>query len=107
MKENIENLERKTLIEKSKFLREEESEKEEELRKLKENRLVLHKQVPNLTHPDVPSGFTDKDNVPIKEVGLKREFDFQPKNLLFAFQQNYVFVFHSHKTSYHQNQQQQ
>ena len=49
-------------------------------RELIDQRLDLHKQVPNLTHPDSPDGFTDEDNVPIREVGTKREFDFEPKD---------------------------
>ena len=64
----------------SKILREEETAKESKLRELIEQRLALHKQVPNLTHPDSPDGFTDEDNVPIREVGSKREFDFEPKD---------------------------
>ena len=71
---------RKPLIEESKILREEEAVKESKLRELIEQRLDLHKQVPNLTHPDSPDGFTDEDNVPIREVGSKREFDFEPKD---------------------------
>ena len=71
---------RKPLIEESKILREEETAKESKLRELIEQRLDLHKQVPNLTHPDSPDGFTDKDNVPIREVGSKRVFDFEPKD---------------------------
>jgi seryl-tRNA synthetase len=71
---------RKPLIEESKILREEETAKESKLRELIEQRLALHKQVPNLTHPDSPDGFTDEDNVPIREVGSKREFDFEPKD---------------------------
>ncbi len=71
---------RKPLIEESKILREEETAKESKLRELIEQRLDLHKQVPNLTHPDSPDGFTDEDNVPIREVGSKREFDFEPKD---------------------------
>ena len=71
---------RQPLIEESKILREEESAKESKLRELIEQRLDLHKQVPNLTHPDSPDGFTDEDNVPIREVGSKREFDFEPKD---------------------------
>ena len=71
---------RKPLIEESKILREEETAKESKLCELIEQRLALHKQVPNLTHPDSPDGFTDEDNVPIREVGSKREFDFKPKD---------------------------
>ena len=80
MKSKISPDERQPLIEESKILREEESEKESMLRELLEHRLDLHKQVPNLTHPDSPDGFTDEDNVPIREVGTKREFDFEPKD---------------------------
>ncbi len=80
MKGKITSEVRKPLIEESKILREEESAKESKLRELIEQRLALHKQVPNLTHPDSPDGFTDEDNVPIREVGSKREFDFEPKD---------------------------
>ena len=80
MKGKITSEVRKPLIEESKILREEETAKESKLRELIEQRLALHKQVPNLTHPDSPDGFTDEDNVPIREVGSKREFDFEPKD---------------------------
>jgi len=80
MKSNTSPEERQSLIDESKILREKESAKESKLRELLEKRLDLHKQVPNLTHPDSPDGFTDEDNVPIREVGTKREFDFEPKD---------------------------
>jgi len=80
MKSKIPPEERQPLIEESKKLRDEESEKEIMLRGLLEQRLELHMQVPNLTHPDSPDGFTDEDNVPIREVGTKRKFDFEPKD---------------------------
>jgi len=80
MKGKLPPEERQPLIEESKILRDEESAKESMLRELLEQRLELHKQVPNLTHPDSPDGCTDEDNVPIREVGTKREFDFEPKD---------------------------
>jgi len=80
MKGKIPPEERQPLIEESKNLRVEESEKDSILRELLEQRLDLHKQVPNLTHPESPEGFTDEENVPIREVGTKREFDFEPKD---------------------------
>ena len=80
MKGKITPEERQPLIEESKNLREEESEKDSILRELLEQRLGLHKQVPNLTHPESPDGFTDEENVTIREVGTKREFDFEPKD---------------------------
>ncbi len=64
MKGKIPPEERQPLIEESKNLREEESEKDSILRELLEQRLDLHKQVPNLTHPESPEGFTDEENVP-------------------------------------------
>ncbi len=80
MKKNIPNIERRPLIEESKNLREDEYQKEEVLRKIINDRNNIHKQVPNVTHPDVPEGFSDDDNLPIKQVGTIREFDFEPKD---------------------------
>ena len=82
MKGKIPSDERQLLIEESKNLRNEESEKESFLHKLVEQRLNLLKQVPNLTHPDSPEGLTDEDNMPIREVGTIRKFDFEPKDHL-------------------------
>jgi len=80
MKDNISRIERQPLINESKFLREQESRKEKIFQQLLDQRLVLHNQVPNLTHPDSPEGFSDEDNLPIKEVGIRPEFDFEPKD---------------------------
>ena len=80
MKGKIPSDERQPLIEESKNLRNEESEKESFLHELVEQRLNLLKQVPNLTHPDSPEGLTDEDNMPIREVGTIRKFDFEPKD---------------------------
>ena len=66
MKGKISPEERQPMIEESKILREEESEKDSILRELLERRLDLHKQVPNLTHPESPDGFTDEENVQIR-----------------------------------------
>ncbi len=82
MKGKIPSDERQPLIEESKNLRNEESEKESFLHELVEQRLNLLKQVPNLTHPDSPEGLTDEDNMPIREVGTIRKFDFEPKDHL-------------------------
>jgi len=80
MKGKIPSEVRQALVEESKILRDEEYENEAKMRDLLEQRLDLHKQVPNLTHPDSPEGFTDEDNVPIRQVGTKREFEFEPKD---------------------------
>ena len=82
MKGKIPSDEPQPLIEESKNLRNEESEKESFLHELVEQRLNLLKQVPNLTHPDSPEGLTDEDNMPIREVGTIRKFDFEPKDHL-------------------------
>ena len=82
MKGKIPSDERQPLIEESKNLRNEESEKESFLHELVEQRLNLLKQVPNLTHPDSPEGLTDEYNMPIREVGTIRKFDFEPKDHL-------------------------
>ncbi len=82
MKGKIPSNKRQPLIEESKKLRNEESEKESFLHELVEQRLNLLKQVPNLTHPDSPEGLTDEDNMPIREVGTIRKFDFEPKDHL-------------------------
>jgi len=82
MKENISSIERHLLINESKDLREQESSKDVNFRELLDQRLAIHKQVPNLTHPDSPEGFSDEDNQPIKEVGIRPEFDFEPKDHL-------------------------
>ena len=82
MKGKIPSDERQPLIEESKNLRNEESEKESFLHELVEQRFNLLKHVPNLTHPDSPEGLTDEDNMPIREVGTIRKFDFEPKDHL-------------------------
>ena len=82
MKGKIPSDEHQPLIEESKNLRNEESEKESFLHELVEQRLNLLKQVPNLTHPDSPEGLTDEDNKLIREVGTIRKFDFEPRDHL-------------------------
>ena len=80
MKGNLSAEERQPLIEESKQLRDQESEKESLLRELTEQRFDLLKQVPNLTHPDSPEGLTDEENQPIRQFGEIPEFDFEPKD---------------------------
>ena len=51
--------------------------------KLRETEVVLKEElykIPNLTHPEVPIGSNDQDNVEIKRVGRVRDFTFQPKD---------------------------
>lgn len=79
---NKEQIQREGTIKKTKDMKAELKEKEAALRtaetKLKEE---LYK-IPNLTHPEAPVGFTDKNNAEVKRVGVIRDFDFHPKDHL-------------------------
>ncbi len=37
-------------------------------------------RIPNVAHPSVPHGNSEKDNVVVYEWGKKPEFDFKPKD---------------------------
>ena len=39
-----------------------------------------HKKVPNMALPDVPVGQSEDENVVVREVGERPQFDFEPKN---------------------------
>lgn len=41
---------------------------------------ILLKKIPNMPHEDVPLGVSENENVVTKEVGEKKQFDFEPKN---------------------------
>jgi seryl-tRNA synthetase len=56
------------------------AEVEDRLRVLEEEFTNLLKQVPNMPTDDVPVGATEDENVVVKEVGEKPQFDFEPKN---------------------------
>jgi len=51
-------------------------------KKLDEEFKKLMFQIPNLPLDDVPVGENEKDNVVLKEVGEKPQFDFEPKDYL-------------------------
>ena len=52
---------------------------EEELNIIKNDLKVKLDEIPNLPHVSVPNGESEKDNVIIREWGLKPDFDFQLK----------------------------
>ena len=52
---------------------------EEELNLIKNHLKVKLDEIPNLPHVSVPDGESEKDNVIIREWGLKPDFDFQLK----------------------------
>lgn len=51
---------------------------EEDLKSFEANRLQLLEEIPNIPAPDVPLGQNESDNLVIKTVGQKPDFDFQP-----------------------------
>jgi len=53
-----------------------------DLKELNEEFKKLMFQIPNLPFADVPVGENEKDNVVLKEVGEKPQFDFEPKDYL-------------------------
>lgn len=53
---------------------------EPELKEAEERFFAALKQIPNMPLEDVPLGHSDTDNVVTKEVGIKPEFSFSPKN---------------------------
>ena len=61
-------------------LKEEVAERETELRVIEEKFLEQLKAVPNMPLEGVPVGETEDENVVVKEVGEKPNFDFAPKN---------------------------
>lgn len=56
------------------------AEVEDHFRIAHQEYIELLKKIPNMPAGDVPIGATEDENVIIKEVGTKPEFDFEPKN---------------------------
>lgn len=67
-------------IEQGKQLKEEIAALEQELGPLEEEYETLLKAVPNIPLDMVPVGSTEDENVVVREVGDKPQFDFKPKN---------------------------
>jgi seryl-tRNA synthetase len=71
---------RADLVAQGRLLKTEVADSEETLKRLEaevKNRLA---RVPNLTHPDAPTGQTEGDSRELRKVGTPRTFDFQPKD---------------------------
>src|SRR4051812_22967343 len=66
------------LREKSSALKSELKELEPQLAELSEKRDELLASLPNIPEPEAPDGETEEDNVPLKEVGEKPQFGFEP-----------------------------
>lgn len=69
-----------SLINEGKQIKLELSEKETYLKGTEDKFWELLKAVPNMALPEVPVGGSEDENVVVKEVGDKPEFDFEPKN---------------------------
>jgi seryl-tRNA synthetase len=61
-------------------LKEELARLETDLKVIEEKYTALLKQVPNMPLDDVPIGASEDENQVVKQVGVKREFDFAPKS---------------------------
>jgi seryl-tRNA synthetase len=59
-------------------LKSELKELEPQLAELNEKRDELLASLPNIPEPEVPDGETDEDNVTLREVGERPQFDFKP-----------------------------
>ncbi len=82
MKGKLSEGERLKLIEAGKKLKEEISALELSLEKIRSN---LHREIlkiPNLTHPDVPEGRSEDDNLELKRWGKPAEFTFKARDHL-------------------------
>jgi seryl-tRNA synthetase len=77
-----EGADRETAIASSKQLAERLKSGEAELDRIKSELDALLLEVPNLVHPSVPPGVGDENNVVLKEVGERLEFDFEAKDHL-------------------------
>jgi seryl-tRNA synthetase len=60
-------------------IKDELSQLETDLKLIDEQFDKLLKAIPNMPHDDVPVGATEDENVVVKQVGAKREFDFKVK----------------------------
>ena len=72
--------ERKVLVEKGKFIKDEITRLEGRLIQVEENMKREALRIPNMTHPESPTGKDDFENKEIKQVGTIRKFTFRPKD---------------------------
>lgn len=72
--------EKTQILEKMKFVKEDLSKGEEELKGVMKDWQMLMLQVPNVPDISVPDGESDEDNQEIKKWGELPKFDFEPKS---------------------------
>jgi seryl-tRNA synthetase len=81
MKGKLEPEERTKLIERGRELKEEIAGLETDVERLAAELDVAARNIPNMTHPDVPAGGEDEGTV-LAHIGEPRTFDFEPKDHL-------------------------
>lgn len=80
MKGKLEQDVRMKLIEEGKQLKGEIAELEASTSELNAQYKDEMNKIPNMTHPDTPVGETDKESTVVREVGVKADFGFKPKD---------------------------
>ena len=78
MQGKMEPDERQRRIEHGRALKQRISDLEKEVAQLDADLQLALRQLPNMTHPDVPGGKTDDDHVVLKTVGKPKPMDFAP-----------------------------
>jgi seryl-tRNA synthetase len=71
---------RAALVEEGKALKSAVADEEEKLRRLEAEISQRLRRIPNLTHPDAPTGLTEDASRELRKVGTPRAFDFKPKD---------------------------
>lgn len=80
MQGKLEPADRQEKIERGRQYKLEIAELEQSVAQLEPGLDTALRQLPNLTHPDVPVGNTDDDHRELRRVGTPRAFDFAPKD---------------------------
>ncbi|MDR1986003.1 MAG: serine--tRNA ligase [Treponema sp.] len=78
MKRTHDVVERNSLIEEGKKLKDDIATIEKKLAQVEIDLDTEGRRIPNMAHPEAPVGKEDKDNLEVKRVGVPRTFDFEP-----------------------------
>jgi len=78
MKEKLDKARRDELVAQGKELKERAQKAEEILYATQKQLDLIARQIPNMTHPDVPVGATEENNRELRRWGKPTEFDFPP-----------------------------
>ncbi|MDR0721231.1 MAG: serine--tRNA ligase [Treponema sp.] len=78
MKRARDAVERNSLMEEGKKLKDGIAAVEKKLAQVEMDLDTEGRRIPNMAHPEAPVGKEDKDNLEVKRVGVPRTFDFEP-----------------------------